>query len=257
MEVNSIFLNEEWSLKEENPLIKYLLRSIVQLLFLLRNLIIRLRMEELPILIAYLLKVGENIDSKIMIFTSYPIGKMIWWNTQQVSAIKVPSRLISEKKRYNAILKDSSSIEAQKNLFPRTAKNKSKGRSKRNSNVMTHNSRNPSVGDGRYSSSVITVQKANIKSKLFKYKQKFKRCGITEVHSNKSNSSIRNSWTPLYMMRQNQESRMEKSREKLSTQENFKKTINGYYENMKKRKSKNKKKNSKKSKQGYFGWTTQ
>lgn len=35
-------------------------------------------------------------------------------NTQQVSAIKVPSQLISDKKGYQCILKDSSSIETQK-----------------------------------------------------------------------------------------------------------------------------------------------
>lgn len=85
--------------------------------------------------------------------------------------MKIPPQLISEKKRYNAILKDSSSVEAQKNLFPKTAKNKSKGRSKRNSNLMLHNSRNPSVGDSRYSSSVITVKKPDMKSRLFKYKK--------------------------------------------------------------------------------------
>jgi hypothetical protein len=153
------------------------------------------------------------------------------WSTQQVSAIKISSHLISENKRYNAVLKDSSSIDHRKNLFPKTMKNKTKGRSKRNSNLMLNISRNPSVSDSRYSSSVITVQKPYMKSRLFKYK-KTKKGGIPEIHSNKSNSSMRKTWTPLYMLRHGQE--------------NFKKTISGYYDHNKKSKSKSNLSKSKK-----------
>ena len=50
-------------------------------------------------------------------------------NTQQASAVKLPSRLISDKKQYHSILKDSKPIETQKTLFPQTSKNNvSKGR---------------------------------------------------------------------------------------------------------------------------------
>lgn len=116
------------------------------------------------------------------------------------------------------------SVEDQKNLFPTTAKSKiSKGRSKRNSNLMLQNSRNPSVGDSRYSSSLITVKKPGIKSRLFKDK-KFKKSGVIEIYSNKSNSSIRKTCTPLYMFRQGNEYSVE-PKDKLSTHENFKKTI--------------------------------
>ena len=41
-------------------------------------------------------------------------------------------------------------------------------------NLILHNSRNPSVGDSRYSSSLITIKKPSIKSKLFKY-SKYKK----------------------------------------------------------------------------------
>lgn len=69
---------------------------------------------------------------------------------------------------------------------------------------------------------------------------------MTEIHSNKSNSSIRKkSCTPLYLLRQGYEYRQVKSRDKLTTQENFKKTISGLYDHTKKPKSK-KRTNSKK-----------
>jgi hypothetical protein len=127
-------------------------------------------------------------------------------NTQQVSAVKIPADLISDKKCYQSILKDSRSIDTQKNLFLKTAKNGSKSR-KRN-NLVLHNSRNPSVGDSRYSSSLITVKKPAVKSRLFKHK-KTKKCGVSEIHSNKSNSSIRKACTPMYMFRQT-DSRLDK-----------------------------------------------
>ena len=51
------------------------------------------------------------------------------WSTQHVSAIKIPSQLISEKKNFKSILKDTKTIEANKKLFPLTSKNNgSKGR---------------------------------------------------------------------------------------------------------------------------------
>lgn len=184
---------------------------------------------------------GSNVHS-ISIETQFNKHSSLYeCCTQQVSAVKIPSQLISDKKRYNAILKDSSSIEPQKNLFPKTAKNKSKGRSKRNSNLMLNNSRNPSVGDSRYSSSVITVKKPNMKSRLFNYK-KLKKWGITEIHSNKSNSSMRKTCTPLYMLRQFPDAKFDKSKDKLSKHEQFKKTISWFYEQGKKTKSKSKKK---------------
>jgi len=74
-----------------------------------------------------------------------------------------------KNKQFNTFLKDSSTIET-KNLFPKTAKNKLKGRSKRTSGVTSQVSRNPSMGESRVTSSMITVKKSNIKSKLFKYK---------------------------------------------------------------------------------------
>jgi predicted nuclease of restriction endonuclease-like (RecB) superfamily len=140
------------------------------------------------------------------------------------------------------------SVEDQKNLFPATAKsNISKGRSKRNSNLMLNNSRNPSVGDSRYSSSLITVKKPGIKSRLFKSK-KAKKSGTIEMYSNKSTSSIRNTSTRLYMFRQGNDYATDKSKEKLSTHENLKKTITMFYDRTKKSKTKSKKKrtNSKK-----------
>lgn len=166
-------------------------------------------------------------------------------STQQVSAMKVPSKLISEKKRFDVIMKDGS-VDTQKNLFPKTSKSKtSKGRSKRNSNLMLHNSRNPSVGDSRYSSSLITVKKPSIKSKLFKYK-KGKKVGITEMHSNKSNSSMRKTCTPLYMFRQVDPFNNEKSY--LSTHGNFKKIISEYHEQGKKKSSKSRKRRNSRKK---------
>jgi len=48
------------------------------------------------------------------------------------------------------------------------------------------------------------------------------------------------------MLRQNPDSRINKSRDNLTTQETFKRTINGYYENIKKKKSKSKKRKTNK-----------
>lgn len=125
---------------------------------------------------------------------------MYEWNTQQVSAVKIPANLISDHKKYQSILKDGRSIDTKKNLFPKTSKNNNGSKGKRRNNLILHNSRNPSVGDSRYSSSMITVQKPNIKSRLFNNK-KSKKWGISEIHSNKSNSSMRKSCTPMYMFR--------------------------------------------------------
>lgn len=52
------------------------------------------------------------------------------------------------------------------------------------------------------------------------------------------------------MMRHNQDARLDKSKEKLNTQKALKKTINGFYESIKKKKSKCKKRknNNKRSK---------
>lgn len=44
------------------------------------------------------------------------------WSTQHVSAIKIPSYLISEKKNFQSILRDTKIIEANKKLFPQTSK---------------------------------------------------------------------------------------------------------------------------------------
>ena len=105
---------------------------------------------------------------------------------------------------------------------------------------MLHKSRNPSVGDSRYSSSMVTIKKPSIKSRLYKHK-KNKRAGVTEVHSNKSNSSIRKTYTPSYMFKQGNEETQTKSKEKINTYEHLKNTIVAYH-NVKKSKSKSKKK---------------
>lgn len=110
---------------------------------------------------------------------------------------------------------------------------------------MIHNSRNPSIGDSRYSSSLITIKKPSLKSRLFKY-NKNKKSGVTDILSNKSSSSMRKTCTPLYMIRQMQNSSQEKSKNKTSTQDHFKKTISCYDDQAKKSKSKNKRNNSKK-----------
>lgn len=128
------------------------------------------------------------------------------WNTQQVSAVKIPSDFISDSKKYKNKFKDSYTHEAQKNLFPKTAKNNNMAKNRKKSSLAIHNSRNPSVSDSRYSSSLITVKKPHIKSRLFKNN---KRWGISEIHSNKSNSSIRKAYTPMYMLRQT-DSRLDK-----------------------------------------------
>jgi hypothetical protein len=60
-----------------------------------------------------------------------------------------------------------------------------------------------------------------MKSRLFKYK-KIKNLGSTEIHSNKSNSSMRKTMTPLYMVR-NGHDKCDKSKEKLATNANSKK----------------------------------
>ena len=169
-------------------------------------------------------------------------------NTQQVSAVKIPADLISDKKKYQSILKDSRSIETQKNLFPKTAKN-NQSKSRKRNNLVLHNSRNPSVGDSRYSSSLITVKKPTIKSRLFKHK-KAKKCGISEIHSNKSNSSMRKACTPHYMFRQT-DSRLEKRGGGKNiagdqAKKHFKKTINAHTSTNEQPGSKKRKNRSKK-----------
>ena len=69
---------------------------------------------------------------------------------------------------------------------------------------------------------------------------------VTEIHSNKSNSSMRKTSTPMYMLRQVRDPIFESTRQKLSTHEHFKKTIDAYHEVNKKPKSKTKKKSSSK-----------
>ena len=68
-------------------------------------------------------KKNSNAAHRISIETQFK-GKNLWYecNTQQVSAIKIPSRLISDKKNCQSILKDSNTIETKKNLFPKISK---------------------------------------------------------------------------------------------------------------------------------------